>query len=63
MNRVKFIEQHYTIEEVADKIRVHKNTVRKFIRNGSLAPVKRISPTIVRIPASAVQRLLNNGGM
>lgn len=59
MNRVKSIEQHYSIEEVAGLLSVHKNTVRNWIREGSLSPVRRVGQNIVRVPASAIQRMMN----
>lgn len=61
MNRVRSIEEHYSISEAARRLGVHRNTVRNWIEAKHIVPIFRLSRTTVRIPASAIQRHLNSG--
>lgn len=46
-----------TPEEVAEKLRVHEQTVRKLLRDGELEGV-RVNPRTWRIRESALERFL-----
>lgn len=49
-----------TVEEVADRLRCHPQTVRRFIWSGKLDHVK--VGGMVRVPETALQRLIQEGG-
>jgi predicted site-specific integrase-resolvase len=62
----KSVEEHYTPREVAELLKVSIYTIKRLIRLGKtscgeagLSPVIRISGTLMRIPASAVNKLLS----
>lgn len=48
-----------TVEEVADRLRCHPQTVRRFIWSGKLAHVK--VGGMVRVPETALNRLIEEG--
>ena len=60
MNRAKTIEQHYSISHAARLCGLHRNTISVKISSREIQPVIRLSRTVVRIPASAIQRYLKN---
>ena len=47
-----------TIEQVAERLQLKPHTVRKYIREKKLTPV-RISATVVRIRESELERFIN----
>jgi excisionase family DNA binding protein len=49
-----------TVEEVAERLRCHPQTVRRFIWSGKLDHVK--VGGMVRVPETALQRLIEEGG-
>lgn len=55
-NRVKSVEQHYSVAEAAALVSASKNTIRNRIADGSISPVRQPSPAILRIPASSLHR-------
>ncbi len=55
---MKSVEQHLTIQEIADRLGVDYSTVWRWIQDGKLSPVRKLGHSIVRIPVSAVDRFL-----
>ena len=53
-------DQLLTVEEVANRLRCHPQTVRRFIWSGKLDHVK--VGGLVRVPEAALQRLLDESG-
>lgn len=49
-----------TVEEVAERLRCHPQTVRRFIWSGKLDHVK--VGGLVRVPETALRRLIEQGG-
>jgi excisionase family DNA binding protein len=49
-------ERYYTIEDVAERLKVHPNTIRRWIREGELIAVNLPGRTI-RIRGSELERL------
>lgn len=57
-SEINHVQQHYlTPAQAAQYLGVHKNTIWKLIREGSL-PASRIGPRIVRIAKSDVENLM-----
>ena len=56
---MKEIEKHYKTKEAAALIGVHPRTLANWIASGELGPVVAISPRDTRIPASVIQRFLD----
>ena len=56
---MKEIEKHYKTREAAALIGVHPRTVANWIASGQLGPVVAISQRDTRIPASVIQRFLD----
>ena len=54
------LDEYYTIEEVADKLKVTRQAIHKWIKAGRLESVK--AGRARRIPRTAVERLLHEGG-
>lgn len=59
------VEQHYTIDEAASLLAVHRQTVLRLISRGArsrgvagLYPVFRLGRRVTRIPARAIGRYL-----
>ena len=50
-NRVKSVEQHYSVRQAAGLCGVSLNTIRNRIADGGISPVRKPAPTIVRIPS------------
>ena len=50
-------EDLLTIEQVAEKLQLHKDTVRRYIREGKL-PGVRISATVVRVKQSDLDKFI-----
>ena len=61
--RSKSMSGLLSYEDAAERLRCHRNTIRKLVRLGTL-PVVRMSATLARIPADAlaelVERKVNN---
>jgi excisionase family DNA binding protein len=57
------MKQHYvyTIREVADLLRVDKQTIQRYIKEGKIKAVK-LGTHIVRIPREEIAYLLPKGG-
>ena len=53
------LEEYYTIEEVADRLKVTRQAIHKWIKDGRLESVK--AGRARRIPRSALERLLHEG--
>jgi len=59
------VEPLYTVDEAAEQLRVSRRTIVRWIRKGEqtdgtdgLAPVYALGRNCVRIPASAINRML-----
>lgn len=52
------VEEHYSPEQVADKLAVDVSTVYRLIRKQQLSPVRKLSRKMVRVPASALNAYL-----
>ena len=48
---------YYTIQEVADLLRVEHRSVRRYIKRGMIKAIK-LSQNIVRIPREEIEHLL-----
>lgn len=55
-------EKFYTVEEVAELLHVHRQTVRKWYRAGKLDIVK-LGARSVRVSEEALQRFLAENGL
>ena len=55
-------ERYLTVEEVAEKLQVHPQTVRRWLRNGYINGTLLSRRAGYRIRASEVFRLLEEGG-
>lgn len=53
------MEQFLKIEEVADRLHVHANTVRSWLKNGRFPNSIKID-TVIRIPVSDIEALKQN---
>lgn len=51
------LEEQLPVARVAERLHVDESTVWRWIRAGKLAPVRKLG-RLVRIPASVVQRFL-----
>ena len=52
------IEPLYTIREVAARLHVHQETLKRWIKKGAV-PIVRVGPSqLIRIPESTVQDLI-----
>jgi len=54
-------ERYHTVEEAADRLRVHAQTVRRWLRAGTLQGTSINRRAGWRIRASEVERFLNEG--
>ncbi len=54
------VERHYKTREAANLVGVHLRTVQQWVKNGDIAPVVQLGLRDVRIPATALQRFLDN---
>lgn len=52
------VEEHLAPAEVARRLGVDVSTVWRWVARGELGPVRKLGHRITRIPASAVQRML-----
>ena len=50
------LEQHYTIEEVAEKLKVTRQAIHNWIKEGRIESIK--IGRARRIPAASIERLL-----
>ena len=50
------LEQHHTIQQVADKLNLNHKTIRKLVNKGQLAAYK--VGGVIRIPVSAINTYL-----
>jgi excisionase family DNA binding protein len=50
----------FTVSEVAEMLQVHRRTVQRWIQRG-LLPAYRVGPTLLRIPAQALEDFLRDG--
>jgi excisionase family DNA binding protein len=55
------VEQHYTVVELAQLLAVDERTVWRLIRSGKISRCVRLSRKCTRVPASAVNALLQRG--
>ena len=55
------VEQHYSITKSAKLVSVSRQTMSNYIKEGMVYPVSRINHTVVRVPASSINRFLRNG--
>lgn len=53
-------EQQLTIPEVAQRLAVDVSTVWRWIRQGRISPVTRLSAKATRVPESALARFLES---
>lgn len=58
MGNIRAVEEQLSAAEVATRLGVSERQVWRWIRNGKLAPVRKLGRCITRIPASAVNRFL-----
>ena len=52
------IEEHYTADEVARRLKLTKGTVLLMLKPGKIWPIAKVNPRVIRIPASSVNRFL-----
>jgi excisionase family DNA binding protein len=52
------LERHLSAEQVAQQLGVDHSTVWRWIRTGKLHPVVKLGRRVVRVPESAVVRML-----
>ncbi len=52
------VEEHLSIQQVADRLHVDYSTVWRWIDQGKIAPVRKLGHSITRVPASSVNRFL-----
>lgn len=50
-------EDLLTVEQVAEKLQLHRDTVRRYIREGKL-PSVRVSATVVRVKQSDLDKFI-----
>ena len=53
----KALELHYSIDQVALVLGVHKNSVRNWLNDGTLGRYVQVG-TVIRVPASVVNQFL-----
>jgi excisionase family DNA binding protein len=53
-------KKYYTLEEFADMVRVSKQTVSRWGKNGTIKLV-RFTPKIVRVPREEIERFADGG--
>lgn len=58
MGEKRTVEEQLSIEQIAERLNVHADTVRRWIKKGKLGPPRKLSRQIVRFPASAVNAFL-----
>lgn len=58
MGNLRTVEEQLSPAQVAKLCAVHEDTVRRWIRDGKLKPVRKLGRCVLRIPASAVNRFL-----
>jgi excisionase family DNA binding protein len=56
---MKEVEKHYRTREAAALIGVHAKTLGRWIMSGEIGPVVAISQRDTRIPASVLQKFLD----
>lgn len=60
MNEALRVEKYYSPQYVADLLDVSLKTIYRRIDRGEIAPVIKLSRSQLRIPDSAIMRLLEN---
>lgn len=56
--RQRMVEEQLSVPEVAARLGVDPSTVWRWIDQGKIAPVRKLGHRLVRVPASAVNRFL-----
>jgi excisionase family DNA binding protein len=57
------VERHLSADQVADRLSVDHSTVWRWIRTGKLHPVVKLGRRVVRVPESAVVRMLEQSSL
>lgn len=55
----KTVEEHYTPDEVGEKLGLSRRAVQDLLKPGAIWPVVRLNARVIRVPASAVNRYLD----
>lgn len=59
MVRSRTVEEHYTPAGLAQRLGVSRRTVYRLLTSGDISPVRRVSSTLILIPASSINRWLD----
>jgi excisionase family DNA binding protein len=59
MGEKRTVEEQLSIEQIAERLNVHADTVRRWIKQGKFDEVRKLGRRIVRIPASSVNTFLH----
>jgi excisionase family DNA binding protein len=58
MSTPRTLEEQLSVAQVAERLGVDESTVWRWIAKGKIAPVRKLGRRITRVPASAVNRFL-----
>lgn len=54
------VEEHLSIDQIAERLGVNYSTVWRWIKEQKLRPVRKLGKSTVRVPASVVNRFLDS---